>query len=143
MTQVTAPRISGNLFTTLGVHPALGRGFAEEAASGAVREEDAHTILLSDSIWRSAYGADEAILGKVVMLSGQPYTVIGVMPRRFEFPSGGGHPLVWRPLVLSDADRIRTKERGPTYQVLGRLREGMRSLRNSVQGTLGGCKRSP
>jgi predicted permease len=124
-TQVAAPRISGNLVTTLGVRPAIGRAFAEDAASGAVRAEDAHTILLSDAVWRNVYGADAAVLGKVVRLNGQPYTVIGVMPRGFAFPYVAANPLVWRPLVLGDTDHIRSKEDSPTYQVLGRLQAGV------------------
>jgi predicted permease len=123
-TQVRAPRISGNLIPMLGMRPALGRGFSEAPESGAVRAEDEHTILLSDSIWRDAYGADPAILGKVVRLSGQPYAVIGVMPRGFSFPLSAGHPLVWRPIVLGDKDKIRTRRENPTYQTLGRLQAG-------------------
>ena len=124
-TQVNAPRISANLIPMLGVRPALGRGFSEAPESGAVRAEDEHTILLSDSIWRDAYGADPAILGKVVRLSGQPYTVIGVMPRGFSFPLSAGHPLVWRPIVLGDTDKIRTRRENPNYQAMGRLRAGV------------------
>ncbi len=124
-TQVNAPRISANLFPMLGVRPALGRGFSEAAESGGVRAEDEHTILLSDSLWRDAYGADPAILGKVVKLSGQLYTVIGVMPRGFSFPFSAGHPLVWRPVVLGDTDKIRTRRGNPTYQAVGRLRAGI------------------
>ncbi len=124
-TQVSAPRISGNLIPTLGVRPALGRGFSEDPKSDAVRAEDEHTMLLSDSIWRDAYGADPAILGKVVRFSGQPYTVIGVMPRGFSFPLSAAHPLVWRPIVLDDTDKIRTRRENPMYQAVGRLLKGV------------------
>ena len=124
-TQVSAPHISGNLMPMLGVHPALGRGFSEAPKSGAVRAEDEHTVLLSDSIWRDVYGADPAILGNVVRLSGQPYTVIGVMPRGFSFPFNVGHPLVWRPVVLGDTDKVRTRRGNPNYEALGRLRAGV------------------
>ncbi len=124
-TEVAAPRISGNLMATLGVRPAVGRGFAEDAASGAVRAEDAHTILLSDAVWRSVYGAEASVLGKVVRLNGQPYTVIGVMPRGFAFPYGVADPLIWRPLVLAETDLVRSEGNNPTYQVLGRLQAGV------------------
>jgi predicted permease len=123
-TQVIAPQLSGNLLPTLGVHPALGRGFAEDPSSGAVLAQDTHTILLSDAVWRAVFGADPAILGKLVRLSGQSYTVIGVMPRGFAFPYNSSKPLVWTPIVLGDADKIRSRHESPTYQVLGKLRTG-------------------
>jgi predicted permease len=121
-TNVIAPQLSGNLLRTLGVHPALGRGFTEDPASGAAAVEDEHAILLSDAVWRAVYGADRAILGRVVRLSGRSYTVIGVMPRGFAFPYGVTKPLVWTAIVLGDADNIRSRHSSPTYQVLGRLR---------------------
>jgi predicted permease len=124
-TQVSAPRMSANLIPMLGVRPAIGRGFSQAPDRGAARAEDEHTILLSDSVWRDAYGADPAILGKVVRLSGEPYTVIGVMPRGFVFPFGAGHPLVWRPIVLADKDKIRTRRENPTYEALARLKAGV------------------
>ena len=129
-TQVIAPQVSGNLLHTLGVNPALGRGFTEDEASGAVLAEDAHSILLGDAVWRAVYGADPTILGKVVRLSGRSYTVIGVMPRGFAFPYAASKPLVWTPIVLGDADKIRSRHESPTYQVLGRLRTGS-SLQNA------------
>jgi hypothetical protein len=110
-TQVIAPQLSGNLLATLGVHPALGRGFAEDPSSGAVLAQDTHTILLSDAVWRAVFGTDPAILGKLVRLSGQSYTVIGVMPRGFAFPYNASKPLVWTPIVLGDAvNRAFVKE---------------------------------
>jgi predicted permease len=134
VTQVSAPRISGNLTTTLGVQAAMGRGFSPAKESGGVSADDAHTMLLSDSVWRTVYGADEAILGKVVRLSGQPYTVIGVMPRGFSFPYNTGHPLVWTPIVLGDTDKIRSKHESPTYQVIARMKDGV--MQSAVEADL-------
>jgi predicted permease len=126
VTQVSAPSVSGNVLRTLGVSPALGRGFTEVIESGGVNSEDAHTMLLSDSVWRTVYGADKAILGKVVRLSGQAYTVIGVMPRGFSFPFNAGHAMVWTPIVLGDGDKVRDKHESPTYQVIARKKDGVR-----------------
>jgi hypothetical protein len=61
---------SANLFSTLGVGPAMGRTFLE-GRSGAASPEDAHTIVLSDAVWRNAFGADPRILGRVVKVSGK------------------------------------------------------------------------
>jgi predicted permease len=115
---------SANLFPTLGVHAAIGRTFLE-GRSGAVREEDAHTLLLSDAVWRNAFGADLHIVGKSVKVSGEQYTVIGVMPRGFAFPYGGEHPMVWTPIVLSSGNQVRQKHQTPNYTVIARLAPGV------------------
>jgi predicted permease len=126
ITQVLTSHISGNLFGTLGVQTAKGRGFSESEESGGVNPEDAHTMILSDVVWRTVYGADESILGKVVHLSGEPYTVIGIMPRGFTFPYNAGNLLVWAPIVLGDGDKVRTKHESPTYAVIARKKDGVR-----------------
>jgi predicted permease len=103
-TQVVAPRVGANLFALLGTHPAIGRGFEGRPESGSVRPQDAQTMILSDTVWRTVYGSDANILGKVIKLNGESYTVVGVMPRGFTFPFGGANPVVWTPIVLADAD---------------------------------------
>ena len=81
-----------NYFRILGVQPQLGRIFTEE--------EEKYTpvgtvILISDSLWRSTLGSDPNILGRTLNLDGDAYTVIGVMPPRFEFVSKTD---IWAPL---------------------------------------------
>jgi putative ABC transport system permease protein len=113
--------VSANLFSMLGVHAARGRTFLE-GESGAARQEDAHTILLSDAIWRNAFGADPHILGRTVKVSGEVYTVIGVMPRSFVFPFGLDHPMVWTPMIPSHVDKVRNES--PSYLAIARLAPG-------------------
>lgn len=120
--QVIAPMISANLFTMLGVHPAIGRNFEARLETGSVASEDAQMIVLSDSVWRDFYGGDTKILGKSVHLNGQSYIVQGVMPRGFNFPIGGAYPVVWRPLVLGNTDLVRTRHVTPNYGVIARLK---------------------
>jgi predicted permease len=115
--------VNANLFSMLGVHAAMGRTFLE-GENGAARQEDAHTILLSDAIWRNAFGADPHILGRTVKVSGEVYTVIGVMPRSFVFPFGLEHPMVWTPVIPSSADKVRTKHETPHYETIARLAPG-------------------
>lgn len=70
------------LFSVLGVHPALGRGFLpEESKPGSE-----NAAILSDSLWRSRFGAKRNILGTVITLDERPYTVVGVLPRGFQLP---------------------------------------------------------
>lgn len=121
---VLNPQVSGNLFRTLGVHAALGRTFLE-GKSGAVRAEDAHTIVLNDAIWRTAFGADPHLIGRAVRISGVPYTVIGVMPRGFAFPYGMKQTAVaWMPIVPGADDMTRVRYKTPSYQAIGRLARG-------------------
>jgi predicted permease len=121
--EVAETTASANLFSTLGVHAEMGRTFLE-GESGSARPEDAHTILLSDAIWRNAFGADPQILGRTVKVSGEAYTVIGVMPRGFAFPFGQAHSMVWVPIVPSREDRVRADHGTPVYEVIARLAPG-------------------
>jgi len=121
--EVVETTASANLFPTLGAHAAMGRTFLE-GENGAGRAEDAHTILLSDAIWRNAFGADAQILGRRVKVSGEAYTVIGVMARSFVFPFGLDHPMVWVPVIPSSADKVRTKHETPSYDTIARLAPG-------------------
>jgi predicted permease len=122
--QVSAPNISANLFPMLGVHPAIGRGFAAQTDSGSVQPTDAHTIILSDPVWKTAYGSDTQIIGKTVKLNGESYVVAGVMPPGFTFPFGVGPAVVWMPVVLGDTDAVRTRDITPDYKVIARLKPG-------------------
>jgi predicted permease len=124
-THVNAPTISANVFETLGVHPALGRGFQQEQSSGAVDPQDAHSLILSDAVWRMNYGGEDSIVGKTVKLNGDSFVVIGVMPRAFTFPFSADLPVVWTPLVLGTADATRVHNVTPDYQTIARLQPGV------------------
>ena len=82
--RVPAARISASLMDVLGVAPALGRPFTEAEDTG--RQPVA---ILSDGLWRRAFGADPAVVGRTVSLDRRAYTVVGVMPARFTFPNRG------------------------------------------------------
>src|SRR5207248_8144037 len=80
--QLSGAKVSASFFAALGVHPALGRGFAaEEDYAGP-----AHVAVLTDALWKREFGGDRRILGQTVALDGRTYTVVGVMPRGFSFP---------------------------------------------------------
>lgn len=97
-------RLSGNRVTTgffdlLGAKAALGRTFAEEEHQ-AGRDR---VVVLKHSLWQSRFGADPGVVGRVINLNGQSFTVIGVMPKGFDFPVGAGE--LWVPLVFSTQER--------------------------------------
>jgi predicted permease len=116
-------RVSAGFFPTLGVSPLLGRTFnASEEQPGC-----GNVVVLSSRLWKSSFAGDAHIVGKIVELDGDPYTVIGVMPASFAFPNEEGmppivempkEPLYWVPLAPSAAE---TGELG----VIGELKAGM------------------
>ena len=99
--RVTSAAITRGLIDALGVQPAMGRNFtADEDVNGGPR-----TALISDGLWRRAYGAEAGIVGKQIEINSQPYTVVGVMPRGFVFPPGSNDPAeVLVPLQLNPAN---------------------------------------
>jgi len=117
--QVTTPNVSTNLFATLGVVPAIGRDFSDSAAQPV----DYKTAVLSDAIWRDGFGADPQILGKTIKVNGNSYSVIGVMPRGFQFPFNPEKPQIWIPIQVSGQDGVRIKNANPEYRVIARVRK--------------------
>jgi putative ABC transport system permease protein len=74
--------ISWDLLEVLGVTPALGRPFTRHDDRGGAPG----TVLLSDGLWRTAFGGDPAAIGRTVILDDEPREIVGVMPRTFTFP---------------------------------------------------------
>ena len=103
-------------FSDLGVRAALGRTpLPQEEQAGAPR-----VILLGDALWRSRFGADPAVLGKSLTLNGEPYTVIGVLPRDFVFVATNVD--LAGPLVL-ETDPRRLSRGSGFLRVIGRLHQ--------------------
>jgi len=75
-------KASANLLPTLGAEPILGRNFRPEEDEPG-RD---HEVILGYDTWTQWFGADPQIIGKAITLSGELYTVIGVMPAKFNFP---------------------------------------------------------
>ncbi|HEV2842283.1 MAG TPA: ABC transporter permease [Chthoniobacterales bacterium] len=110
-------RVSANLFSLLGVEPQLGRVFtAEEDKPGS------RVVILSHSMWQRRFGGDATIIGRALSLHGEPYTVVGVMPRAFQFPTP--RVQLWVPIAFSAAEAA---ERGSHYlEVIARLKPGVK-----------------
>jgi predicted permease len=98
--QVQGVRASASLFSVLGVSPALGRIFTDS------EDESGHRVaVISDGLWRSHLGGRDSAIGTTLRLNGEPYEVIGVMPKGFQFPWRNNG--VWIPLSVTDQDRQR------------------------------------
>ncbi|MGH9442063.1 MAG: ABC transporter permease [Thermoanaerobaculia bacterium] len=108
---------TSEFFSVLGTGPELGRTFSE----GECVEGKDRVAVLSDALWRRRWGGRPDVVGSTLHLSGAPYTVIGVMPPRFEFPVSG-HEL-WIPLSFP-AD-VATQRGAHYLSVIGRLRPGV------------------
>jgi putative ABC transport system permease protein len=99
--RVSGTFVSANYFETLGVKPALGRGFsAEEDQPG----KD-HVVVLSQGFWRRQTGADPNVIGRSLTFNSESYTVIGVLPAGGVFDREMTE--VWLPLVFKPADQGR------------------------------------
>ncbi|WP_263416515.1 ABC transporter permease [Terriglobus albidus] len=79
--QTDGARVSSGFFRTLGVKPVLGRDFYD----GEDKPETPRTTLLSYAAWQRRYGSDPKIIGQPVVLDGDTYTIVGVLPREFSF----------------------------------------------------------
>ena len=82
---VPAIRVSDGFFRTLGIKPALGRDFYD----GEDKVGAAPTVILSYATWRNRFSGREDVVGQTISLSGKAYTVIGVLPKEFQFALRG------------------------------------------------------
>jgi len=121
--EVNAARFTASVFPTLGVRPILGRVFTEQ-------EDDAHQPLavISYALWLTRYHRDPGILGSSITLDRRPHTIIGVMPRSFEFPLEDGRLdqiQLWVPMSFTPEELSEEHAGFWGYQMVARLKEGV------------------
>jgi putative ABC transport system permease protein len=130
-----APLMDAGMFPTLGVNPMMGRYFTKEEV-----DHDEHVVVLSYPIWKDLLHSDPGIIGRKVDLEREPYIVIGVMPRGFNFPMRSGHVengQIWTPLHLGATE---LNQPGWRYSLVGRLKPGVTEAQAMAQIT--GVQRS-
>jgi putative ABC transport system permease protein len=116
-TRTSAARISSELFTVLGVRPALGRAFGRgEDEAGRDR-----LVVLSHALWQRRFHGDPSVIGRFLELDGVAREVVGVMPRDFRFPSASTE--LWIPLGI-DAAQTSRYWGGDFMPTVGRLGPG-------------------
>jgi predicted permease len=108
--------VSTSFFPMLGVQAQVGRVFLpEESQAGRER-----VVLLSDGFWRRRFGADPAVSGRKLVMNGQSYLIVGVLPRAFQLPREAE---VWTPLVFSPDDLNQRGNHG--LLVVGRIKDAL------------------
>jgi putative ABC transport system permease protein len=113
--RVTAAKVSGNFFHTLGTEPLYGRSFlaAEEVAGGP------NVVVLSHGYWQRQLGGRLGVVGADLTVDGTLYTIVGVMPKGFDYPTGVS---LWLPMQRGgDEESSRGNN---NFFIIGRLADG-------------------
>lgn len=127
--EVRGMRATPSLFHVLRVPPALGRTFTDD--EGEIGAE--HKVILSDGLWQRLYGGDLNVIGQTLRLgwTGQPYTIVGVMPRGFSFfdlgyegHAGSREVQFWIPLAFTPEQKSDSARSRYGFFYIGRLRPG-------------------
>ncbi|MEW6206897.1 MAG: ABC transporter permease [Acidobacteriota bacterium] len=113
--RVVAQGVTADFFPMLGIQPLLGRAFLpEEDRPGANK-----AIILSYGLWQRRYGGDRGIIGRELLLNGETYTVVGVMPAGFQFLNS--YIRLWVPMAFTPQ---QLAQRSSHYlQVVGRMKQ--------------------
>jgi len=129
---ISAIRVSPEFFSVLRARPLLGRTFAPEenqAGHGQV-------VVLSQPFWQTHFASDPNIVGQAISLNSQSYTVVGVMPARFSFPTSSDpkmQPQLWTPLAWTDEQRaVRGNPGFAAAYEAGRLSHTARRLMDAL-----------
>jgi predicted permease len=110
--------VSTDFFPMLGVQARTGRVFSpDEGRPGQNR-----VVLLSDGLWRRRFAADPNVIGQKLIMNGDSYVVVGVLPGDFRFPRDAE---VWTPLVFSANDLSENSRGNHGLQVIARIKPGM------------------
>ena len=117
--------VTGGMFDVLGIQPSLGRSFTAQDD----RDSAPGVVILSYGLWQAHFGGDANILGRVIQLDNTAYTIIGVMPKSFYFPTREAQ--IWTPMRWSPAN---FEDRADTYIfAVGRLKSGISLARAQAE----------
>ncbi|HYU32134.1 MAG TPA: ABC transporter permease [Thermoanaerobaculia bacterium] len=120
--RITGSRVSLDFFKVFAVRPEAGREFVPE-------EDLPHgpkVVVLSHALWKRRFGGDRSLIGKPVILNGEPYTVVGIMPDWFRYPVRAE---LWTPVGIDPASR----ERANYLEISARLKRGVTIQRAQAQ----------
>ena len=123
---LTGQIVAADFFRVLGVNPALGRSFGPDDEKPGV-----HVVMLSHELWQSTFGSATDIVGRAITLDDKSYTVVGVMPKGFQYPIQNPAPALWSSLADDAYDpnpngEAMTTQRGAhMVDVVARLKPGV------------------
>ena len=117
-TRVRVTQATPSFFRLLRVAPALGRAFSEQEGEPGNEKK----VVLSYALWQSQFGGDPLAVGKDIRLDGQPYTIVGVMPRGFYFLNP--NVMLWTALAFTPDEKSDARRHNNNYQHIGRLKPG-------------------
>jgi len=121
--QILSARVSSGFFDLLGVPPLLGRAFRPEED----RPGGKPVVVISYEFWTRIFARNRDAIGRTLDLNSDAYTIIGVLPPRFNFPLVGVNVDLWAPRVfdLSYVTPARVAAGGPYFHLIGRLKPGV------------------
>jgi predicted permease len=141
--QIAGARAMPSFFQILGVRPVLGRALNDaDAQPGAAK-----VVVIGYSLWQRRFGGTSSVIGRRIVLGGEPFTIVGVMPRGFAFPRGAELPPglqfptrteLWAPLVFQP-EELNLRSYGTlNLAAIGRLRSGVSAAaaRNELSANL-------
>ena len=123
---VEGGRVSWSYFETLGVQPILGRTFTEQDDVPG----SAHVVVLGQGLWHGRFGGDPHIVGRIIRVDDEEYSVIGVMPGTFQFPLMGIANL-WTPLALTD--QAKADRNNSWFSAFGRLKPAISQAKAAAE----------
>jgi len=114
--QISGMLVTPSWFKLLRVSPAIGRAFTEEESETGSDEK----VILSHGLWQQLYAGDKSVLGRELRISGRPFTIVGVMPRNFNFIDPDVR--LWMPLAFTAEEK--TVHHSNNWYDIGRLKPG-------------------
>lgn len=118
LSRVNGTEATASVFSTLGVHPVLGRVFGPQSNKPGAKP----VVVLSYRLWQTLFDGMASAIGETLHLNGKLYSVIGVMPKGFNFPTA--QSALWTPQTLDDFDQNADMLTAFGYHMVGRLAQG-------------------
>ena len=106
--------VAARFFEVLGVKPVAGRTFLQSD-----HDDGANAVVLSEGLWRTRFAGDPSLIGQTLRLDGEAYTVVGVVPKEFQWP---GNASMWGLRWFPPNPALR---RNPGFAVIGRMKPGI------------------
>jgi predicted permease len=125
--RISRDRVSPEFFDTLGVSLVQGRTFSEDELT----YDNSHRMILTHELWQTQFAGADDVLGQTIMVDGQTYEVIGLLPPNFKFLTSNAKFYV--PLASNLDDRLPTQRHSNSQQMIARLAPGKTRAEGQAQ----------